>query len=68
MDELSGNINMKGDGHVGGELILCEKGMVPQEKVSTKDKYFALLGLMLISGTPPMCVIIFSDKRRNPTV
>ena len=37
-DEVGGNISMKGDGHVGGELLLGERGTVPQKKSSTRSK------------------------------
>ena len=29
MDEVGGNTNQKGDGQVGGELHMCERGTVP---------------------------------------
>ena len=31
-DEVGGNISMKGDGHAGGQLFVCEKGTIPQKK------------------------------------
>ena len=34
-DKVGGNISMKGDGHNGGELLLIEKGKVPQRKACT---------------------------------
>ena len=33
-DEVGGNLSMKGDGHVGGKLLLGERGYIPQEKSS----------------------------------
>ena len=64
-DELGGNISQKGDGHVGGQLLLCEKGETPQIKVSTRDKHYTVLGLTSLTGHPVMCVIIFTGKKPN---
>ena len=66
LDEVGGNINMKGDGHIGGEKYLCEPGVIPQQKASRADKHFTLLGLTLLTGEPLMCVVIFAGLRRNP--
>ena len=68
LDEVGGNIHMTGDGDIGGEQYLCEKGTVPQMKTSKGDKHFTLLGLTLLSGDALMCVVIFSGKRRNTMV
>ena len=35
MDEVVGNTSQKGDGHLGGELMLCEPGMTSVQ-TSTK--------------------------------
>ena len=35
-DEVGGNISQKGDGHIGGTRLLCEKGSVP--KISLRAK------------------------------
>jgi hypothetical protein len=32
MDEVGGNTSQKGDGHIGGELLVCEKGATPQKQ------------------------------------
>ena len=66
LDEVGGNINMKGDGHIGGEMYLCEPGVIPQQKSSRADKHFTTLGLTLLNGPPLMCVVIFAGMRRNP--
>ena len=68
MDEVGGNIDQTGDGDVGAERYLCEKGRIPQEKVSKNNKHFTLLGLTLLTGAPLMCVMIFAGKRRNAMV
>ena len=66
MDEVGGNISQKGDGAVGGELMLCEKGKTPQQKISTKDKHYTVLGITNLEGLAVMCVVIFSGKVRQP--
>ena len=43
-DEVGGNLCMKGDGHIGGELLLTENGMVPQRKASSKIDVLHLWG------------------------
>ena len=59
MDEVGGNTSQKGNGHIGGKLLVCAKGMIPQEK-NTRDKHWTLLGLTALNGDPIMCVIIFA--------
>ena len=54
MDEVGGNTSQKGDGHLGGELMLCETGKSPQRKVNTKNKHYTVLGLTTLSGKPVM--------------
>jgi len=68
MDKVGGNINMQGDGHIGGEKFLCELCVIPQEKPSRNDKHFTLFGLTLLSREHLMCVVTFTGKRRNPVV
>jgi len=67
-DEVGGSISMKGDGHVGGQLMLVGKGQVPMKKISTNDKKFTLIGLTAFTGEPVMCVLILEGKRPNPSV
>ena len=66
LDEVGGNMNMKGDGRIGGEIYLCEPGVIPQQKLSRVYKHLTLLGLILFTGKHLMCVVIFLGKRRNP--
>ena len=68
LNEVGGNINQKGDGHIRGETFLHEDGMVPQIQCSRNDRHFTLLGLTLLSGLPLMCVVIFAVKRDNPVL
>ena len=39
-DEVGGNICMAGDGHIGGELFLAEKGTNPENKTSKTNQTF----------------------------
>ena len=64
-DELGGNTSQKGDGNVGGQLMLCERGKTPQLKISTRDKHYTMMGLTSINGKPVMCVVIFAGKCPN---
>ena len=65
MDEVGGNTSQKGDGNNGGELKVCATGMVPQQKISTRDKHWTLLGLTSLQGCVVMCVIVFAGKRET---
>ena len=38
LDEVGGNINMKGDGHIGGDIYLYESGVIPNQKYSRANK------------------------------
>ena len=67
-DEVGGNISMKGDGHNGGELLLTEKGKVPQRKASTRSRKFTMIGLTSFSGEPVMCVLIIEGKLPNGSI
>jgi len=67
-DEVGGNTNMKGDGHVGGQKYLCEKGCEVQQKVTTTEKHFTLLGFTALTGEPVMCVVIFAGKVSVPSI
>lgn len=64
-DELGGNISQKGDGHVGGERCLCERGSVPKKVSSNVDKHFALLGFTALSGDPVMRAVAFSGANQS---
>ena len=68
MDEVGGNTSQKGDGHIGGELLVCAKGMIPKKKVNTKDKHFTVLGLTALNGDAITCVVIFTGIREQAVV
>ena len=57
-DQVGGNISQKGDGLIGGELLLTEPGQVAQQTTLTKDKHYTLLGLTLLTGQHLVCVLI----------
>ena len=59
MDDVGGDAGQKGDRNIGGELLVCAKGMILKKKVNTKDKYFTLFGLSTLNGDPVICVVIF---------
>ena len=65
LDEVGGNTNQKGDGNVGGELMLCERGKTPQKKINTKDKHYTVLAPTTLDGKPLMCCVIFTGVRAN---
>jgi len=67
-DEIGGNTSQKGDGLVGGELMLTEPGQVAQRKISTKDNHYTLLGLTLLTGEPLMCVVVMASDNPKPEV
>ena len=67
-DEVGGNICMAGDGHVGGELFLAEKGTIPQNKTSKTNKRFTLIGLTAFTGEPVLCIIILQGKQPKPDI
>ena len=60
VDEVGANLNQKDDGHVGGQKFMCEVGSVPQQKFSTKDRHFTLLGFTNLKGEPVMCLLILA--------
>ena len=65
MDEVGGNTSQKGDGHIGGKLLVCARGMVPHIQVHTKDKRWTMLGLTTLNIDLVMCIVIFVGKREQ---
>ena len=66
MEEVVSNTSQKDDGHIGGKLLVCAEGMVPHQKVSTKDKHWTLPGFTTLNGYSVMCVLILTSKQMNP--
>ena len=58
VDEVGSNLSQKGDGHIGGQMYMCERGAIPQVKVQHKEKHFTLLGFTSLSGRPVLCLVI----------
>ena len=56
---------MKGNGHVGVQLILVERGQVPMKNISTHNKIFTLIGLTALTGEPVMCALVIEGKISN---
>ena len=59
---------MKGYGHSGCELLITEKGKVPQRKASTQNRKFTMVGLTSFTGEPVMCVVIIEGKFLNGAI
>ena len=55
---------MKGDGHVAGQKLLTGIGKIPQEKLSTRNRRFTMIGLTAFTGEPVMCILILEGE--NP--
>ena len=45
MNEVGGNTSQKGDGHLGGELLMCENGKSPHYRINTKRSTIQYLDL-----------------------
>ena len=65
LDELGGNTSQKGDGHIGGQLLICGKGETPQKSISIRSKHYTIMGITAFNGMVVMCVIIFAGLRPN---
>ena len=46
-DEVRGDISMKGDGYNGGEKLVGERGTICQQKTSTRNRKFTMIGYLL---------------------
>ena len=64
-DELRGNISQKGDMHVRGTRLLCEKVSVPKQISSNEDKHFTLLGFTTFTSEPIMRAVILTGVNQN---
>jgi hypothetical protein len=62
-DETGCNTNQKKDGHYGGRKYVVERGTVPKEISSTRDRHFTVMGFTSASGLPVLCVVIFASPR-----
>ena len=64
-DEVGCNTCQKGDGHVGGKRLVCQKGCVPYKVTGKKDKHFTVMGFTNLAGEPILCVILITGKEDN---
>ena len=60
--EFGGNIGMTGDGHIGGEKVLCEKDCISQRKTTKKVKHFTVIGITNLLGEPICFIVIIEGK------
>ena len=44
-EKVGGNIDMTGDGHIGGDKMICKKGYILKEKKQKKRNFSQFLGL-----------------------
>ena len=63
--EVGGNLDMTGDGHIGGEKLLCEKFCIAQIKATRKNKHFTVVGLTKLLGEPICCIVIIEGKEKS---
>ena len=61
-NEVGGNFDMNGDGHIGGEKFICEKGCISQRKEKRKNKHFTVIGIAKLLGEPIFCIVIIEGK------
>ena len=64
-DEVGGYLDMTGDGHIGGEKFLCEKGCISKRKVTRKAKNFTVIGITKLLGESICCILIIERKKRQ---
>ena len=51
-NEVGGNLEITGDGHMEGNKLLCEKGCISQIKSTRKAKHFTVIGITNLLGEP----------------
>ena len=60
--KVGGNIDMAGDGHIGGEKMICEKGCIVQRKYK-KSKKFTVIGITTLIAEAIFCIVIIVGKK-----
>ena len=63
-DEVVSDLYITGDGNIGGEKLLCEKGCISQRKATRKAKHFTVIGLTKLLGEPICCILIIEGKEK----
>ena len=53
---------MTGDGNIGGDKVICDKGCIEQQKATRKAKHFTVIGIINLPGQPICCVVIIEGK------
>ena len=61
-DKIGGNLDMTGNGHIGSEKVLCEKGCIAQIKSTKKTKRFTVIRITELLGEPIFCIVIIEGK------
>jgi hypothetical protein len=62
VDEVGNNTSQAKDGQVGEQTYLCSKDVQPQQRASTKDTHFTVLGFTAANGDPLLCAMIIAAK------
>ena len=63
-NEVGGNLYMIGDGHIGGEKLLCDKVCIAKIKSTIKSKHFTFIGITNLLGEPIYCIVIIEIKEQ----
>ena len=63
-DGVGANLDTTGDGHIGGDKFLCEKGCIVQRKTTRKAKHFTVIGLTKLFGELIYCIEIIEGKEQ----
>ena len=61
-DEVWGNLDMTGDGHIGSEKLFFDKGFISKIKAARKEKNFTVIDLTKLLGEPICCIVIIEGK------
>ena len=60
-NEVGGNLDMTGDGHMVGEKIICEKVVLHKVKQQEKQN-FTVIGLKKLLGEPICCIVSIEGR------
>ena len=61
-NEVVGNLDVTGDGHIGEEKFLSEEGCITQKKATRKEKHFTVIGIINLLVEPICCILIIEGK------
>lgn len=68
MDECGCNLSQEGDKNIGGELFLTGVHGKAYTSKSIKYSHFTIIGVTQLNGNPLVCVVIVTDKHRDPLI